>query len=309
MDIQTGAAILKLVTLDLLKKEDPSTQAKWAWSKQLKEMTKLFQEVVPDLAADANNPGALADKVGEHDFSEEESVRLTIEHLNWPLSHKDSDQDLIEAAKLDVLGLLGLDDELSGYFSNLKQSAEKAHRKVNWLKAGAIGLGGAAVLALGGWMAAPLIGGAVGAAMGLSGAAATSAGLALLGGGSLAAGGAGMAGGVLLMTAVGTAAGVGLGGAIGAGVSKDVPPAQYRFAVVTQQMLSLAMFEVLEDEETAEQAIELLVKQAELMQAELQKEEAKPGYSEERDKQIKELKLKLQANRDGLQWIREHLTS
>lgn len=309
MDIQTGAAMLKLVTLDFLKKEDTSTQAKWAWSKQLKEMTKLFQDAVPDQAADANNPGALADKVSEHDFSEEELVRLTIEHLNWPLTHKDSDQEFIEAAKLGVLGLLGLDDELSEYFSNLKQSAEKAHRKVNWMKAGAIGLGGAAVLALGGWMAAPLIGGAVGAAMGLSGAAATSAGLALLGGGSLAAGGAGMAGGVLLMTAVGTAAGVGLGGAIGAGVSKDVPPAQYRFAVVNQQMLSLAMFEVLEDEETAEQAVDLLVKQADLMQAELQKEEAKSGYSEERDKQIKELKLKLQANRDGLQWIREHLTS
>jgi hypothetical protein len=65
------------------------------------------------------------------------------------------------------------------------------------------------------FVAAPAIGGAIGAYTGLSGAAATSHGLALLGGGSLAAGGLGMAGG----TAVITAAGAGLGGALGASVS------------------------------------------------------------------------------------------
>lgn len=65
------------------------------------------------------------------------------------------------------------------------------------------------------FIAAPAIGGAIGAYTGLSGAAATSHGLALLGGGSLAAGGLGMAGG----TAVITAAGAGLGGALGASVS------------------------------------------------------------------------------------------
>jgi hypothetical protein len=46
---------------------------------------------------------------------------------------------------------------------------------------------------------APVIGTAIGGAMGLSGAAATSAGLAFLGGGSLASGGFGMAGGILLI--------------------------------------------------------------------------------------------------------------
>lgn len=47
---------------------------------------------------------------------------------------------------------------------------------------------------------ATAVGTAIGGAMGLSGAAATSAGLALLGGGSLAAGGFGMAGGATLVT-------------------------------------------------------------------------------------------------------------
>jgi hypothetical protein len=58
-------------------------------------------------------------------------------------------------------------------------------------------------------LAAPPIGAAVGAAMGLSGAAATSAGLAALGGGSLAAGGLGMAGGTALIAGVGTITGAG----------------------------------------------------------------------------------------------------
>ena len=53
----------------------------------------------------------------------------------------------------------------------------------------------AIALAVTGGLAAPAIGGLIGAAMGLYGAAATSAGLALLGGGAVAAGGLGMAGG------------------------------------------------------------------------------------------------------------------
>lgn len=57
---------------------------------------------------------------------------------------------------------------------------------------------------------APVIGTAIGNAMGLSGAAATSAGLAWLGGGSIAAGGFGMAGGTFVIAAA--AKGANLGG-------------------------------------------------------------------------------------------------
>lgn len=77
------------------------------------------------------------------------------------------------------------------------------------------GVGGA-VIAPFVFLAAPAIGGALGASgligSALSGAAATSHGLAFLGGGSLAAGGLGMAGG----TAVVTASGAALGGTLGA---------------------------------------------------------------------------------------------
>lgn len=76
-------------------------------------------------------------------------------------------------------------------------------------------LAGMAVVGPLAYVAAPAIGGAVGAATGLSGAAATSHGLALLGGGAVAAGGYGMLGGTVVVTA----AGVGLGGASGARVA------------------------------------------------------------------------------------------
>lgn len=76
----------------------------------------------------------------------------------------------------------------------------------------ATGLGlGAGVLATGGLLAAPAIGGAVGSLAGYTGAAATSYGLAFLGGGSVAAGGLGMAGGTYVVAAAGAA----LGGAMG----------------------------------------------------------------------------------------------
>jgi hypothetical protein len=70
------------------------------------------------------------------------------------------------------------------------------------------------LLAITGGAAAPFIGGAIGAAMGLTGIAAVNAGLALLGGGAIAAGGFGIAGG----TAVIIGGGAVLGGGISAGV-------------------------------------------------------------------------------------------
>ena len=79
----------------------------------------------------------------------------------------------------------------------------------------AVSLASVAIVGPLAYVAAPAVGGAIGAYGGLSGAAATSHGLAVLGGGSLAAGGMGMAGG----TAVVTAVGAGLGGASGASVA------------------------------------------------------------------------------------------
>ncbi len=79
----------------------------------------------------------------------------------------------------------------------------------------AVSVAGVAVVGPLAFVAAPAIGGALGAWTGLSGAAATSHGLALLGGGAITASGYGMAGGVVVVTA----AGAGLGGASGASVA------------------------------------------------------------------------------------------
>ncbi len=86
-------------------------------------------------------------------------------------------------------------------------------KSIKWGKVAVVsvvGLGLGAATA--GW-AAPAVGGAIGATLGLSGAAATSAGLAMLGGGSIAAGGFGVFGGTVLLTGVG---GVFAAGAAGA---------------------------------------------------------------------------------------------
>ena len=75
-------------------------------------------------------------------------------------------------------------------------------------------VGGAAIIGPVAFAVAPAIGGAVGAALGYSGAVATNVGLATLGGGALAAGGFGMAGGVTILTATGAMLGGTLGGVI-----------------------------------------------------------------------------------------------
>lgn len=82
-------------------------------------------------------------------------------------------------------------------FSGMLKSTEYELHERDWktIKSAAfLGMVGTASAA-GGWIAGPAIGGAIGTAMGLSGAAATSSGLALLGLGALAKGGFGMAGG------------------------------------------------------------------------------------------------------------------
>lgn len=77
-----------------------------------------------------------------------------------------------------------------------------------------IAVGGAVAGLLTGGLAAPVVGGAIGTSMGLSGAAASSAGLALLGGGAVSAGGFGIAGGTVVIAG---AAGAGTAGLSAAG--------------------------------------------------------------------------------------------
>jgi hypothetical protein len=79
-------------------------------------------------------------------------------------------------------------------------------------KVGGVSVGGAVVLGPLAFWVAPAIGGALGVAMGYSGAVATNVGMATLGGGALAAGGLGMAGGAVTIASAGAI----LGGSVGA---------------------------------------------------------------------------------------------
>lgn len=122
----------------------------------------------------------------------------------------------------------------------LRRRARNLSLQANWKKLAAIGGGGAVLGLVTGGLAAPLIGGMVGGAMGLSGAAAVNAGLAAMGGGSLAAGGFGMAGGTMVVAGV---AGVGAGAA-GAGgtavhqaTASEVFAAAVKVDVLTEYML------------------------------------------------------------------------
>ena len=98
----------------------------------------------------------------------------------------------------------------------LEQGRDEVRDLGKILKVGAIAATGTII---GGLVLAPHIGGAIGAGMGLSGAAATSAGLAALGFGSIASGGFGMAGGMLIVGAVSGTLGAGIG-SIAAGATK-----------------------------------------------------------------------------------------
>jgi hypothetical protein len=100
------------------------------------------------------------------------------------------------AAALDARGAVAEIDRCAREIRN-------STRFKSALKVGGAVAAGSVVMAGTGFVAAPFIGAALGASMGLSGAAATSAGLAALGGGSLAAGGAGVAGGMAVVATAG----------------------------------------------------------------------------------------------------------
>lgn len=102
--------------------------------------------------------------------------------------------------------------ELNNYEEFLKYDKRNLARDIR--VAGFAGAGIAAATPFA-YLAAPAIGGAVGALVGgYTGAAATSYGLALLGGGALAVGGLGMAGGTLVITALGASLGCALGASV-----------------------------------------------------------------------------------------------
>lgn len=115
-------------------------------------------------------------------------------------------------------GLISAFDVLDKKLNSIEEYKILLEKKsINYSKISSIAafsLGGALILGPFAFAAAPAVGGAIGSAMGFSGAVATNAGLAALGLGAVSSGGLGVAGGVSVITALGTALGSTLSGVI-----------------------------------------------------------------------------------------------
>jgi hypothetical protein len=201
----------------------------------------------------------------------------------------------------EIASILGLAPSRAPEILDAIRSAKKAHRHIPWARIAVGTVVGAVVVAAGGYFAAPLIAGYLGAAAGLSGAAAVAHGLALLGGGSLAAGGAGMAGGMLLVTSAGAAV-----GSVGAGGAAALWSAGYAAALSEIVKLQVSYREVLlRSHLRAEQAatvIERLVRQRDDLRATIamEREMNDPGAA-----RVEDLEKTERGYTDAIAWIEE----
>jgi hypothetical protein len=119
---------------------------------------------------------------------------------------RDVRREVIQSAAVPLPGRFHNDvaDDLEGFiWPSMAQRATERMGPREWWAVGGMAIVGVATAGI----AAPWIGGAIGGAMGLQGAAAGAAGLAAIGGGAVAGGGLGMAGGTAMIGALG-----GLGG-------------------------------------------------------------------------------------------------
>lgn len=203
-----------------------------------------------------------------------------------------------ESALKGVASLVHLNDEDVDRIRRTQREARKAHRHINWKKIALFSLGGLAIAPIA-LFAAPLIGGAIGVAAGLSGAAATSQGLAILGGGSLAIGGLGMAGGMWVVTGTATVVAV-----LGAGGSQLLLQLGAANAKIELIKLQVNYKEVVLGTQTqvkkAQEVIKKLIKQRDEIKNQL--EEGRK-LNEENSNRIQEIKATLMALEDSIKWM------
>jgi hypothetical protein len=211
------------------------------------------------------------------------------------------EQGDFRAALRTICPEVGLDTVVVDRILTTRKSALKAHKHMDWSKVGRWGIGGVAILGTGGWLAAPLIGTAIGAAAGLSGAASTAHGLAILGGGSLALGGAGMAGGMWAVTGMGRA--LGLMGARAGTTLLQLGAASARAELVKLQVgyreVTLAGQSQVRK---AQEVIKSLLQQKEEIEKRLQDERE---LNEKNSARIKDIEMTLRALENSTQWMQK----
>ncbi len=205
-------------------------------------------------------------------------------------------------ALLYMSSLLSQDFDIVDDILKNQQEALKSHKKIEWAKIIAFGVGGLLIFAWGGWLMAPAIGTAIGTAAGLSGAAATSHGLAILGGGALSISGWGMAGGMWVVT--------GAGGFIGASILGGSPlllqlgAAQARVEILKLQVTYKTVFVVNQAHHyMIEKSIDKLVNMKKEIMKELVKEE---NLNDKSSKRIKDIKETLDTLNNAIDWMRKN---
>ena len=208
-----------------------------------------------------------------------------------------------KAARIEALRslapLVGGDDDIVERIDETRRSALAVHTKRSLGKIGLMGLGAAVVLGVGGLLAAPLVGAAIGGAAGLGGAAAVSHGLAILGGGALAAGGAGMAGGMWLVAGVGAAAGLLAAG--GGTALYELGSATARGELVKLQItFKLGLLDANRDMAKAQQAITNLVSQADETRAVLEEERR---LNDDNAQRVEDLESTLEDIEEAIGWM------
>jgi hypothetical protein len=248
-----------LFLADALSDLEENGERKKKKSSVVRIKLKSLQEILPEHTSDLKSPQQVSKLLFQNEWPKEKAVTFLIDlafcNPFAPYELKFKDNELREALQ-QLARNIGVSNEDVDSILETKKDALKVHRNLNWAMILIAGVSATAVLALGGWVAAPAIGTAIGSATGLSGAAATAHGLAILGGGSLALGGSGMAGGMWLVTGAGAAFGL-LGGggstlllqlgAAGAKLELTKLQVSYKEVVLNNQMQTKKAQEVIKN--------------------------------------------------------------
>lgn len=265
--------------------------------KKFEMFVDTFKNDIPQNVSINNIDTLLRHKWG-HDRAITLLVDLSFFDPFSPYELKYSEKDY-KSALCFVGNLIGISNKKVDDIIRTKKKAIAAHKHIAWGKVAIFSAIGIVVCGVGGWLVAPLIGSAIGAASGLVGIAATSHGLAVLGCGSLALGGLGMAGGMWVVTGTGVLIGtVTIGGSalllqIGAAQTKvELTKLQvyYREVIlINKAKLGKAKKVILE-----------LNKRKHELETKLSEEEL---LNESNSRRIKDLKDIIEAITDSIKWM------
>lgn len=216
----------------------------------------------------------------------------------YELKYEEKD---FEVALKEVGKLVGVDESKVERIKMTREEASKAHQHIDWGRIAIWAIGAMVVLGTGGWLAAPYLGAAIGAAAGLSGAAATAHGLAILGGGSLAIGGLGMAGGMWMVAGTGAVVGGLLAGGSQALLAMGAQSAREELIKLQVNFREVVIRGQTAGRKAQEVIASLEQRQREIEQRLLEERE----MNESNSRRVKDIEATLKALEDSIRWMKE----